>query len=703
MVTVAIASEFLDAFARIPRAQQRKVREFTERFRANPKLPGINYEKIHAVKDDKVRTVRIDQKYRAVILHPSEGDVYVLVWVDNHDEAIDWAAKRRFEVNPVTGSLQVFSVSEVEQVIAPEKKKKAEPGLLDAHADDVLLSFGVPAALLPSVRAVKTSDKLLALMKHLPAEAAEALTWLGEGLPAEEVRAAVTVTPAKTEVDTGDLAAALENTDTKRRFVTIKSQDDLTAILNAPLEKWRVFLHPSQEKLVSKKFNGPARVLGGPGTGKTVAAMHRARFLAKTAFPEKTDRILFTTYTANLAESVEQNLRGLCGEEMERIEVVNLHAWAVRFMKTQKVDFQVATNDEIERSWEEAQAVVGDPIFDVGFLRQEWSQVVQANGITTLQEYLQVPRTGRGRTLTKPQRAKVWKIFEEYRSALKDKGKQEWLFVIQETRQYLQKKKSILPYRAVVVDESQDFHPEEWKLIRALVPDGPNDLFLVGDAHQRIYGRKVVLKDCGIQIQGRSSQLKINYRTTEQIRNWAMALLQGVQVDDLDGEQDREKGYKSLLSGQMPELRRFDSADAEGNFLVETVRELLKDKRAEEICLVTRTSKLLEERYQPLLKAAKIPTVVLEKKNDPGEVGVRLATMHRVKGLEFPVMILAAVNSHIVPMRVSFTEGDPTAKAEHEERERSLLFVAATRARDHLIVTSYGAPSPYLAQMLGKS
>jgi superfamily I DNA/RNA helicase len=396
---------------------------------------------------------------------------------------------------------------------------------------------------------------------------------------------------------------------------------------------------------------------------------------------------------------VEQHLRGLCREEMERIEVVHLHAWAVRFMKTQKVDFQVATDEEVERSWEEAQAVVGDPGFDTGFLRQEWAYVVQANGITTMQEYLQVPRTGRGRTLTKPQRGKVWKIFEEYRSALRDKGKHEWLSVIRETRQYLEKKKSILPYRAVVVDESQDFHPEEWKLIRALVPEGPNDLFLVGDAHQRIYGRKVVLKDCGIRIQGRSSQLKINYRTTEQIRNWSMALLRGVQVDDLDGEEDRAKGYRSFLFGQPPEVRRFDTAEAEGKFLVEAVNDLLKHKQAEQICLVARTGKLLQERYHPLFKAAKIPTVVLEKKNDPGEPGVRLATMHRVKGLEFPVMILVAVNSHVVPMRAAHTEGDPTAKAEHEERERSLLFVAATRARDHLIVTAYGAPSPYLSKL----
>jgi hypothetical protein len=693
--TVAIASEFLDAFARIPRAQQRKVREFTEKFRTNPKGAGINYEKIHAVKDDKVRTVRIDQKYRAVVLHPDEGDVYVLVWVDNHDEAMDWAGKRRFEVNPVTGSLQVFSVSEAEEAVSP-KKKTTKPGLLDTFADDVILSFGVPEALLPSVRAVKTQDALLALVKHLPAEAAEALTWLGEGDSLEEVRAAVTIIPVKESVNTKDLGTALENPDTKRRFVTIKSQDDLTSILSAPLDKWRIFLHPSQDRLVNKKFNGPARVLGGPGTGKTVVAMHRARHLAREVFKEKTDRILFTTFTANLAESVEQNLRSLCGDEMDRIEVVHLHAWAVRFMKSQGVDFRVASEEEIDQSWEEAISVVGDPDFDVGFLKQEWALVVQANGIIAMPAYLQVPRTGRGRTLTKPQRGKAWKVFEEFRSALKDKGKQEWLQVIQETRRYLEKKNEILPYRAVIVDESQDFHPEEWKLIRSLVPSGANDLFLVGDAHQRIYGRKVTLKDCGVLIQGRSTNLKINYRTTEQIRNWSMALIRGINVDDLDGEQDREKGYKSLLSGEAPEVLRFDTAEEEGKFLAEAVKGLLKHKQAEEICLVARTKKLLEERYQPLLKAAKVPCIVLEKKNEPGEPGVRLATMHRVKGLEFPVMLLAGINVGVVPLRVSSVEGDPTAKTEHEEREKSLLFVAATRARDHLIVTAFGNPSPFL-------
>jgi superfamily I DNA/RNA helicase len=249
----------------------------------------------------------------------------------------------------------------------------------------------------------------------------------------------------------------------------------------------------------------------------------------------------------------------------------------------------------------------------------------------------------------------------------------------------------------VVVDEAQDFHAEEWKLIRALVPSGANDLFLVGDAHQRIYGRKVALSRCGIQIQGRSSKLRVNYRTTEQIRAWAMAMLEGVEVDDLDGQRDTAQGYRSLLAGPKPDHHHFPTSEEEQEFLSGKIKELLKDRRPEEICLVAGTAKMVKDDYQALLKSLGINHTVLDKNKDGAGGGVRLATMHRVKGLEFPVMILAGVNSKMVPLRAASMEGDPTSKAEHEDRERSLLFVAATRARDQLIVTSWGSPSPFLS------
>jgi superfamily I DNA/RNA helicase len=247
-----------------------------------------------------------------------------------------------------------------------------------------------------------------------------------------------------------------------------------------------------------------------------------------------------------------------------------------------------------------------------------------------------------------------------------------------------------------VVDEAQDFHPEEWRLIRALVPPGANDLFLVGDAHQRIYGPKVSLSRCGVSIQGRSSRLRINYRTTEQIRSWAMRILHGVEVDDLDEGRDDERGYRSLLSGPEPEVHHFGGRAEEREFLAATIRSLAAERQPETICLVARTNSLIRDEYGPLLKNLSIPHQILDRGREKAGGGVRLATMHRVKGLGFPVMLLAGLNARTMPLRIASLGDDPAALADHEERERSLLFVAATRARDRLIVTSHGTPSPFL-------
>lgn len=697
MATVAIASEFLDAFARIPRAQQRKVREFTEKFRHDPRSSGINYEKIKDARDDKVRTVRIGIDYRGIVLHPETGDVYVLVWIDHHDDAMDWARNKVFEVNRYTGALQVINVNEVEQVVAEVRDESEPTDILSDYGDDLLLSFGVPELLLPSVRAIESQEQLLGLGEHLPAEATEALYWLADGLAPEEVRDALEKQgKEQNKVDTDDFEKALEHPDSKRRFTTVASQQDLAAMLNAPLEKWRIFLHPSQEKLVQWDVNGPVRVLGGAGTGKTVVAMHRAKHLARHVFTDKTDRILFTTYTANLAQNIEKNIEHLCGSEGERIEVVHLHSWAVRFMRTQNIEFSIVRNDEINECWQEAVAVADEVDWDIGFLRQEWEQIIQMHGIDSKQAYLRVSRVGRGKTLSRPQRASIWEIFAEYREALRSRGKVEWLDVIRETRCYLQDKQNLLPYRAVVVDEAQDFHVEEWRLIRSLVPEDKNDLFIVGDAHQRIYAKRVVLGQCGVNIRGRARKLRVNYRTTEQIRNWAVALLHGVEVDDLDGGSDDQKGYRSLLSGVVPDVKVLDSLVEEQEFLSQAIKELVTEYEPGEICLVARTNAMLKRDYIPLVEKVGVPSVVLGQEDLEGQEGIRIATMHRVKGLEFPCLIICGINEGVMPLNAHELADDPTGKQEHEERERSLLFVAATRARDRLIVTASGVASPYL-------
>jgi len=282
MATVAISADFLRAFSGVPKAQQKKVREFTEKFRTDPTMSSINYEPMHEAKDPKVRTVRIGQDFRAIVIHPPKGDVYLLAWVDHHDEAMAWAKNKRFDVNAATGALQVVDVEQVEHVEAAvtmddedsEPSIQSSARLFDEVGEQDLYDVGLPPLLVPSVRAIRDDSQLDELRAYLPEEAYEALFLLACGSSVEE---ALKEAKRVTEVDPDDFDQALQHPDTQRRFRVVESSDQLLDMLNAPLERWRVFLHPDQADLVRRRFNGPARVLGGAGTGKTVVAMHRAQ------------------------------------------------------------------------------------------------------------------------------------------------------------------------------------------------------------------------------------------------------------------------------------------------------------------------------------------------------------------------------------------------------------------------------------------
>ena len=702
MPHIALSCDFLTAFSRIPKAQQKKVRDFITRFQTNPTSAGINYEAIQEARDKRVRSVRIDLAYRAIVLHPQQGDVFLLAWVDHHDEAMEWARNKLFEVNPTTGALQVLDAQAMEAVAAAAPLPAGKPleayGPFETFADGDLLRTGLPRLLLPAIRALTSADALDELKPFLPEEAYEALFWIaGLGYSVDQALAEVTSRPVK--VNTQDIAAALEHPDSRRRFVVVKSADELIEMLNAPLARWRVFLHPSQASLVRRDFSGPARVLGGAGTGKTVVAMHRARYLAAEVFTRPTDRILFTTFTRTLATNIRANLQSLCGTEFERIEVINLHSWAFDFLKSQGITPAMATRAQIEACWRDAFSAVGAGDWPEEFYRREWERVIQAQGITTQDEYLQATRTGQSVRLTRPQRAAIWQVFDEFGRGMAALGKLDWADLIRQTRLYLARGGVALPYRAVVVDEAQDWHPEDLKLIRQIVPAGPNDVFLVGDAHQRIYGRPVVMGQCGINVRGRSSKLRINYRTTEEIRNWSVGVLTNQAVDDLDGGADALTEYTSLLHGQSPQVLRCKSLSEEQACLVERIKALLQDVAPETICLVARTNRQLLEDYAPALAQAGIANLHLQADTPDAEragPGIRLATMHRVKGLEFAHVLIAGVNDGLVPFDPAHSGDDDAERADSDLQERCLLHVAATRARDTLTITCYGVPSKFL-------
>ena len=351
-MTIALSSDFLLAFSNVQKSHQKQVREFIERFRERPDAPGMNYEVIQSAKGKDLYSVRINQAYRAVVFHPSNSSVYVLSWVDHHDEAYLWAERKQFVVHPATGALQVLSTESPEVTPASATPRAAKTGLFAQVKDKHLLRLGVPAELIPLVRGIRTDVELESSENRLPQEAYEALYMLASGYNLDDVFREMEKPEEEAPVNQKDFVAALENDDSKRRFYVIDEAKDLAEILNAPLDQWRIFLHPKQRRLVSMQANGPVRVLGGAGTGKTVVAMHRARYLAEEIFNKKEDRILFTTFTRNLATDIQENLRKLCSvDALSRIDVVNLDAWVANFLRGQGYRHQVVFDEDENDAW----------------------------------------------------------------------------------------------------------------------------------------------------------------------------------------------------------------------------------------------------------------------------------------------------------------------------------------------------------------
>jgi superfamily I DNA/RNA helicase len=698
---IAMSADFLSAFAHLPRPQQRSVRTLITKFNANPTSTGLNYERVHGARDSGMRSLRIDGGYRAIVLKPATGNVHLLLWADKHDEAYAWAERHECRINPETGALQVYEPQSTAPEEAASSAAEPSPRAFDGLRDRELLRLGVPVAMLPEVREVRSEPDLDDVQARLPQEAYEALFLLLAGESYENL--VLQREAPSAPVDTDDFSAALRNFDSRARFAIAHDQMELEAMLNAPLERWRVFLHPSQRRLVERQWSGPVRVLGGAGTGKTVVAMHRARWLARQLVGRAEDGggILFTTFTRNLAVDIEANLRLICTpKEMARIEVTSLDRWVQAFLQGQRYDFRIQYGRDKE-SWERALDVKEAGLeFPDAFYKDEWEQVVMARGVTTAEEYRRVSRLGRGTPLSRAARLKVWRVFEEYRAQLAERGLKEVDDAYRDTASILDAGQAALNIRAVIVDEAQDMSEQAFRLLRRLTEETPDDLFLVGDAHQRIYGRaRVVLSRCGIRVVGRSRKLRLNYRTTEETRGWAARLLHGRPIDDLDGGEDDDR-VRSLTHDPEPLIRHFDSREKQADGVVRYLKRLReRGQLLRSVCVAAPVKSELDA-LEKTLRNHDLAVFQLgpDTLDDGTKEGVRLATMHRVKGLEFDRVVIASVNDGLVPHRRAYAgAGDAAELAKAETKERALLHVAATRAKKELLVLSYGRPSPFLA------
>jgi mRNA-degrading endonuclease RelE of RelBE toxin-antitoxin system len=686
-----IADTFTDSLARLTSEEQKAVKTTAFDLQLNPANPGMSFHKLDKAKDKNFWSVRVNSDIR-LIVHRSEASL-LLCYVDHHDKAYDWAERRKLETHPKTGAAQLVEIREtVKEIVVPvyvQPESSVPPKPLTAtklifaeRSDDELLGYGVPPEWLKDVKTA-TEDTLLAVADHLPAEAAEALLELATG-----GKPRVPQPPAPS-------ATPFDHPDAQRRFRVMANVEELQRALDFPWEKWTVFLHPDQREMVERDYTGPARVSGSAGTGKTIVALHRAAHLART-HPDA--RVLLTTFSDTLASALRTKLKRLLSGEprlAERIDVYSLNAIGVRLYKAHIGQATIADRKVISELIREAANAVGGHKFGQHFLLTEWEQVVDAWQLENWEAYRDVARLGRKTRLPEAQRKVLWSIFERVRAGLQSRRLITDAELFTSLAAAIAKTKKVV-FDFAVVDEAQDIAVAHIRFFAALGNLRPNALFFAGDLGQRIFQQPFSWKALGVDIRGRSRTLRVNYRTSHQIRTQADRLL-GPVVTDVDGNSDDRTDTVSVFNGPPPTIQTLKSEGDEiatvGTWIAEHAKAGIMPH---EFGLFVRSIDQLS-RAQAAAKKAGAPFKVLDENVETTSGHISIGTMHLAKGLEFRAVAVMACDDEIVPLQERIeTVGDDADLQEVYDTERHLLYVACTRARDHLLITSVEPASEFL-------
>lgn len=691
-----LSETFFDAVIELPKRIQDKVVAFQKKFRENKNALGIHLEPIPEFNNPTMRTARIDDNYR-VVIGVLDGDNYSFLYVATHEKAYNWGKRKRFVWNEHTQACQLITVEETTVVVPVAKPiETTSDSVFASMPDEKLLKIGVPQESIARVKTIKDLDDLDKLDSVLPEDAFENIYNILDGENIDNVISAIEEGQAHNNGD------KLLSDNNRRRFVEITDDNVLQDIISQGMDKWQIFLHPSQRKLVGADYKGTIKVSGGAGTGKTVAALHRLKHLCEN--PDA--HVLFTTYTktlsVNIAEAIEKLKVPKQRYTLNNIDRVLLDIAEKYKIKDGYKVLDYSGDDESLKLWREVlETEVTE--FDEKFLYDEYIDVIVYYGNKDVKQYMMQPRIGRTKALSRKQRVEIWKLVEKYVALKQERRVVDRLELFNETTNYLNEH-GIHPFTNVIADEFQDFSNPELKFLRALVPVGRNDLFLTGDPIQRIYtGRKINFSAAGINVRGvRSRKLKINYRTTEPIRRVAISVVKGVDYDDMDGGKETMNGYVSLIhNGEKPVYRIVDDATEEVNQVVAWLKDCTDNGiKPSEICIAAPSMNLLkglQSRFHHdgteyrVLKGA-------QKQGTTG--GVDLCTFHSLKGLEYRVIILIDVNERNMPSKVKdgypFSGMDKVEQKEYLSAKRSLLYVAMTRARQLVYITGFGEPTGLL-------
>ena len=711
-----IADTFTDSLARLTGDEQKAVKMTAFDLQLNPMNPGMQFHQLEKSKDPNFWSVRVSRDIR-MIVHRTATSL-LLCYVDHHDKAYGWAERRKIERHPQTGAAQLVEVREsVREIVVPRyvegppvddeaphpafghplpaaagrgmsisgsTKAEAKP-LFAQYPDWVFLTYGVPPEWMAEVRAA-TEETLFDLTEHLPREAAEALLDLATGTP-----------PPLTHPGLPPHVDAFEHPDAQRRFRVINNVEELERALDAPWEKWTVFLHPAQRQLVEREFSGPARVSGSAGTGKTIVALHRAVYLARA---DAEARVLLTTFSETLANALRSRLRLLIGNEphiAERLEVRSIGAIGRRLYEAHFGHVNVATEEQVRQILREAAATPGHK-FSEGFLRTEWSAVVDAWQLSTWDEYRDVKRLGRKTRLPESQRKMLWTLFEASRRKLAaDK-----LMTEAEVFSQLAKRMESLArptFDFVIVDESQDLSVAELRFLSALGGNRPNGLFFAGDLGQRIFQQPFSWSSLGVDVRGRASRLRINYRTSHQIRAQADRLL-APEISDVDGLTEDRSGTISVFNGAPPTIAIEPDEGHERATVAAWIKARVEEGlRPNELAIFVRSAAEVP-RAEAAAKEAGVTSLLLDARMETRHDRLSIGTMHLAKGLEFRAVVVMACDEEIIPLQSRIEAVAEESDLEDTyETERHLLYVACTRARDHLLVTGLSPGSEFLGDL----
>ncbi|MGI4748227.1 MAG: 3'-5' exonuclease [Janthinobacterium lividum] len=688
MADFRIADTFTAALARLESQEQKAAKTTAFDLQMDPSGPGLQFHRIDRSRDQNFWSVRASRDLR-LIVHKTAAS-FLLAYVGHHDDAYDWAERRRIEAHPKTGAVQIVEVRErVEEIGSPTSSAaptRPEPArLFSSLSEDELLAVGVPSDWIADVQTA-TEDGFLSLADRLPAEAAEALLeFVGTG----RLRP-----PASSP--TPDPFA---HPDALRRFRVVEDQAELALALDAPWDQWVVFLHPAQRSVVDRSYSGPARTSGSAGTGKTVVALHRA---ARFARDGSAGRVLLTTFSQPLASALSRKLTILFGSDTAALRRVTVEPYRTVADELYQLAFGwqavVASDEQVTDAVTKSANAVGARGFTPRFLLSEWRHVVDAWQIADVAAYARVPRLGRKSRMSAGQRERLWPLFEAVRASLAKRGLVTSPQIYGEVTAYYAGRPE-KPFSHIVVDEAQDLSVAELRFLAAIAPAQPDALFFAGDLGQRIFQQPFSWRELGVDVRGRSSTLTVNYRTSHQIRRAADRLLP-TTVRDVDGNADERDRTVSVFNGPAPEIHVFATPADEIAAASTWIARIVSDGIAPSEIGVFVRSRAELARARSAVEGARLRWTELSEQDRELTGTVAIGTMHLAKGLEFKAALVMACDDGVLPLQARLEAvADETELDDVYETERHLLYVACTRARDRLILSGVSPASEFLQDL----